>query len=122
MREIKFRTWNTEKKQMDYDPIIASPGVSVYIDWCDTLCEEKNVIIMQYIGIKDKNGKEIYEDDIIDSGYFRNKICKIEFYNGCFGYYHPNEKAFRAFKDAHTLSEVIGNIHENPELLEKNNV
>jgi len=59
MREIKFRVWDGEA--MDYNPRA----------WCEDINEclaypnDENAFVMQYTGLKDKNGKEIYEGDII---------------------------------------------------------
>jgi len=65
--------------------------------------------IGQYTGLKDKNGVEIYEGDVIQTKFL---ICAIKFRNGCF---YPFNSGLTPFS---MLAEVIGNIHENPELLE----
>ena len=62
MREIKFRAWDNKQNKMRND------GFSIYYDgsiqFADSI-ESKDFILMQYTGLKDKNGKEIYEGDIL---------------------------------------------------------
>ena len=70
-------------------------------------------ILMQYTGLKDKNGAEIYERDIINSIYFKNGIVEMwDFMWVC----NSNE-SLHTFRTATHSFEVIGNIYENPELL-----
>ena len=139
MREIKFRAWVPKMKKMFYSVGFCSRGVEVY--WYDPKMEEEtvlgdrqensllqHVIPMQYTGLKDKNGKEIYEGDVVVvellhyPGGGKEKLIgeyasAIIFQDGCFvfydGYeYHvPCQPCFR--------TKIIGNIHENPDLLKE---
>jgi uncharacterized phage protein (TIGR01671 family) len=127
MRDIKFRAWDKEKKMMIFPNDSKKEGlVLTYngnlkihdIDERDIIWfhkpEDKGIILMQYTGLKDKNGKEIYEGDILKlkcrdpiSEEWREWICPIEFRKG---FYHP-----LPFEEG--IIEVIGNIYENKELL-----
>lgn len=77
-----------------------------------------DIELMQYTGLKDKNGKEIYEGDIVKANFFEKHIIgKIEFALGAFfvtGSAVSDNQMF-VFNDL----EVIGNIYENSNLLEE---
>jgi len=123
MREIKFRAWNKAKKEM-------------LVDWQDTIWVEylgfdggDQWEIMQYTGLKDKNGKEIYEGDLLQNKYGRIGKVVWHDYSASFDTVFVRDtsldmtvdnKSF-GFKDSnwHNLIEVIGNIHENPVLLKE---
>ena len=91
MREIKFRAW--DKKN---NIIIQEPTISIFGDIASIL--EKLTIpmvlksnshyeLMQYIGLKDKNGKEIYEGDILQISNhwdWGDKKKEVKFMNGCY--------------------------------------
>ena len=131
MRDIKFRCWDTENKEMlevqelDYeDSYNGQPMIrtTMYSDYFDT----EDMILMQYTGLKDKNGKEIYEGDIVK---FRFKDDREEFPD-LIGYieYQTTFTAFRIMSNQGSFKiditeikfiEVIGNIYENPKLLEE---
>jgi len=115
MREIKFRAWDRETKQMNrtlalgcwrFDP------EGRLVNYGDAHAR-KNYILMQYTGLKDKNGKEIYEGDIVKNYAIIEQVIVVKFIEGCF-YPFTNGIDFRI--EAQDV-EVIGNIYENPELL-----
>ena len=85
----------------------------------------EGVIFERYTGLKDNNGKEIYEGDIIHSDHF-DTYYEVFFGNmedsDCDGYLYLGWAVKRRYGeplslDDFTMDEVVGNIHENPELL-----
>lgn len=106
MREIKFRAWDKEKRK--YDLLDSFYELQ---KWNRNDKEIKKYIIEQYTGLKDKNGKEIYEGDIVMFGY-----KYIVEYNEC-GYF-PFIDEYHYFNYKPRDCEIIGNIHENSELLQ----
>src|SRR5690348_3924275 len=117
MREIKFRAWdNREKVWLDEVTVYSDGSWSGKKGDVDGYSQEDECILMQYTGLKDKNGKEIYEGDIIkhDNG----QISVVEWSQGDWGWFMKSirnwnpKTGFDSSKD-----EVIGNIYENPELI-----
>lgn len=120
MREIKFRCWDKKHKEMFYSN--HERRLATFFDmFTGECCTE---VIMQYTSLKDKNGKEIYEGDIVRYSYFtpygelNEFVSEVKF---------DIDKIIITKKTANTwyfLSsmskhcEVIGNIYENPSLLE----
>lgn len=113
MREIKFRAWDKGWKKMHgpWDPLEAIPGSLVMRD-----PHPEGFEYMQYTGLKDKNGKEIYEGDIIryDRRIKDPKKLYIVKWESRFGEYGD----CCGYDGLSSYGEVIGNIYENPELLE----
>ena len=113
MREIKFRVWDGSKMS-------AWIGLSDGELWTD--CEHP---IQQYTGLKDKNDVEIYEGDIVYDDLLG--ICQVKFndIHAAFKVLHKNGRTAKWFVDylpnEFKYLKVIGNIYENPELLECNN-
>ncbi|NLY80774.1 MAG: hypothetical protein GX072_13060 [Lysinibacillus sp.] len=119
MREIKFRVWEENIKQMFYNVGIVNDELYLMFDGVgfDVVGDYREFKLMQYTGLKGKNGKKIYEGDIVS--YFGLKY-EVLFKNGAFGwmedgvFYSFNEMARSEFNKF----EIIGNVYENPELLE----
>lgn len=142
MREIKFKVWDEESKKMycGYDAIVTFSGFleEVYVRNKNTVDELIDYKIMQYTGLKDKNGKEIYEGDILKEKHskYSNKPPKKSYgvikREGCncnlyveWNFQDRYEGEVFWNKDRLSLHcasqyEVIGNVYENSNLLEGN--
>ena len=151
MREIKFRAWDLDRKEMNHKVLVGNlnQGDENYTAHCILIDGEwknfdefSNISLMQFTGVQDKNGVDIYEGDMITSHQFLfdgNEVesiifgvigsndfgwtlgrIKNKFYEDYTGY-EPSEGETNLgdFYGLHEESfEVIGNIHQNPELLE----
>jgi len=163
MREIKFRAWDEQAKTMHHNfQSIKSGDLNIGgIDWIIPLepitnedwierltehCKEAphsrdQFKLMQFTGLLDKDGKEIYEGDILrgmwgEQGHTERQeiVGSVVFDNGCFEW-KTWLKSFRGFDGRHSIMwrdyfpsgdefremdaiEIIGNIYENPEIME----
>jgi len=102
-REIKFRCWDKISKEFEY------------FDIYDSLCGEELrefIEITQFTGLKDKNGKEIYEGDIVDLGMITP--MEVKWLHHGFLAVNGQQESYSTNWDK---SEVIGNIYENPKLI-----
>ena len=127
MREIKFRVWHRKQKCWTYFTLVdliigrAKDQTLAYENWCE------------YTGLKDKNGQEIYEGDILEAKVYvpgcenkpkfwpridRHEIKYERIYDS--EYYSIYTMGFNIHMDEEERDrhEIIGNIHENPKLLE----
>lgn len=120
MRKIKFRVWDDTRKVWDtgrdnelfFSQDNDEEGVLKFHQ--PKLTKYRNYVIEQFTGVKDKNGREIYEGDIINSimciGVCTYSENEANFWVNC------QESDITTFTGEY-WGEVIGNIHENPELL-----
>ena len=132
MREIKFRAWDKKLKVMLIPFAIEFDSKRITFDGLDyhQLCDFE---LIQFTGLKDKNGKEIYEGDILEStNRAKGENINVEIaYNDKMGGYcivdgwHWKRGSSKESRTADMLSgwldimkfKVVGNIYDNPGLL-----
>jgi uncharacterized phage protein (TIGR01671 family) len=148
MREIKFRCWFNGINEMGLVTNLKGSNTGYLFDGVVAECQidgrqvfyeaYSNFILMQYTGLKDRNGKEIYEGDIIKlfhghPSWIINPF-DVVFMNGAFALKQPDRKGSTSFAvylsdclkegiiiddgDDSLLFEVIGNIYEHPNLIQ----
>lgn len=137
MRAIKFRAWDYEKKSMltgnnqygsdEPDANLKHSSAGAFTRLWESLArfaENDRFVLMQFTGLKDKNGKEIFEGDIVEfctkwefPQRFKGQV--IYFPESMQYGFSENGESYYDFTDIENdeLLEVIGNIYENPELL-----
>lgn len=118
MRELKFRAWHKERffgsiGRFEYFNLYKDAG-EILDDWFHN---DDN--FEQYTGLKDKNGKEIYEGDIVDYNDDGECIGIVKYDAPEFYLDADATNGARMFLKGAPHQRVIGNIHENPELVEE---
>jgi len=139
MREIKFRAWSKEFRKMvdlqaitplalSIEPELVGARIGVYVP------DDDRLQIMQFTGLHDKNGAEIYEGDIVKTHFadedlvgsikYSEKWAKFYFgvinKYGCGVALDPESVFYWYYAEddegTTSIAEIIGNIYENPEL------
>lgn len=120
MRELKFRVYIPDHEKFCYFTL-------GNFDYSDRYLHQHSYPVQQYTGLKDKNGKEIYEGDIVsyeagepnrNDGSFYKSISEVKFENGAFWPRPMKEECEDSWYDYELKNIcIIGNIFENPELL-----
>lgn len=114
-REIKFRAWDSIVEKMVgplHTSIIISPILTGEFI-------ENVFILLQYTGLRDKNGKEIYEGDLLKvniGGDIQDDVYEVRSLEELYREFNRDDSYY-----TFTEVEIIGNIHENPELLTNKN-
>jgi len=131
--KLKFRAWDSVKKEMFKDTFaITESGQVVVVEQKFVTSSPDyifvdHLVIMQSTGLKDKNGKEIFEGDVLTNGMDIVDVRNHEtlgFYtlvNGrevFFGHGTSIEEFEENIEGFTEIAEVLGNVYENPELLE----
>lgn len=114
-REIKFRAYGPNTKTMwTYEEM----KDRIALAWLNDSRHES--IVMQFTGLQDKNGVDIYEGDICEFEGGDTFIVRIEYWLECYGEWIGEPECEDQLRDFYRArnSTVIGNIHENPELLD----
>ena len=125
MREIKFRAWDKKNKRMEYSFCVGANGrvFGVEINMCESRVQNIDLTdfleLMQYTGLKDKNGKEGYFDDLVKWGKAIYKVVWNEEEGIAALQYVSGREVFKYLRISQIKrGEIIGNIWEQPELFE----
>ena len=113
-REIKFRAWDIDRETMIYDAVVLE---SNQIKQRASLYISKNVIWLQYTGLKDVNGIEIYEGDIIQDKF--GAISKVLYVEDMAGFRDLSKIGYTLLIQISIINDnikIIGNIYQNSQM------
>ncbi|MGR7941900.1 YopX family protein [Levilactobacillus brevis] len=129
----KFRVWDKKTKEYFHISELWNSGTNPecfnFDGWTDNFGNKgrlKDIVIEQYTGLQDSDGKEIYEGDIVhgydqepdrDDGYIGSSVTDVV--NFKYGAFWIGDSWYKVMVMTPPIIEVIGNAHENPELLEE---
>jgi uncharacterized phage protein (TIGR01671 family) len=130
MREIEYKIWDKENKKWvrGFDQIVIGDEKDFYSEWINMHSGDvfiiSNVVIpfveiVMFTGLLDKNGKKIFECDIVKTeGIYSGESCNwtVSFHNTCFKLTNKDDMEYLSSYMNDEL-EIIGNIFENPELV-----
>jgi uncharacterized phage protein (TIGR01671 family) len=126
MRTIKFRAWDGKNKYIldcsygnwiSFDGVLYEEANLKYNTPNTEIEKSKDLTLMQFTGLQDKNGKEIYEGDIL-KGNSKTRKSVVTFAEGIFwANYGNGQLELSILLDPEKEVQVIGNIYQNPELL-----
>ena len=117
-REIKFRAWDKYENKIRKVRGINFTNKDLWLEIEDNRIMGANffeVELMQYTGLKDRNDKEIYEGDIVR--YFKDELGIVKFVAGSF--IIDGNTCYESFLELGGEIAIVGNIYENPDLLEE---
>ena len=120
----KFRAWlKNDKEMIDVDEIHWVNGeLDIIGDYITFVRKADEIELMQSTGLKDKNGKEIFEGDIVD---YKGRKAVVKWHGSYASFIyrfvdelHKRNEEWKPLYLSYYHFEIIGNIYENPELLE----
>jgi hypothetical protein len=127
-REIKFRAWDGNRMRQVWK-IIWNDMIGVYhVFFTDTQknepghlsSQDERLVLMQYSGLKDSKGNEIWEGDIRGDYPMKNDVFAVVYHKGAFRIhrpYTPLDRANLLFQSTLDYTVHLGNIYEHPQLL-----